>query len=335
MGESTVKYIYWELSNYCNLQCKHCFAMSSNNRSTIVNKQDLFDAIERISQRAFCNSIRFGGGEPLLVSFLPDIVDYCTRRRINVDITTNGTLISNSGIQALAEIGLRELTISVDGLQKAHDYIRGDGRFHSIEELIASLSSTNKKRLSLAFTVTCQNYLDILPFFEKFSELGVQKFYFFRYCGTNHSNLLQLTNDQLFIAEKSIQKIKMEHPQIIIIHEPLSFYPFLLTGESKQGGCNFLDGVLTINYLGDVIVCAGIPQTLGNVFSDNLDDITFKISREKAKMRDIPQSCKLCSFSSTCRGGCKASSYLRSKGYSLRDQLCYRDIALNLTNVII
>ena len=60
------KYIYWELSHYCKLRCKQCFARANNDASTIVDREVLFNAINKVAD-ANMSAIRFGGGEPLMV----------------------------------------------------------------------------------------------------------------------------------------------------------------------------------------------------------------------------------------------------------------------------
>ena len=44
------KYIYWELSHYCNLRCKQCFARANNDASTIVDREVLFNAINKVAE---------------------------------------------------------------------------------------------------------------------------------------------------------------------------------------------------------------------------------------------------------------------------------------------
>lgn len=80
------RYIYWELSNFCNLRCKHCFAEATGNEMTIASQHQIQAKIEEM--RCYDSfSVRFGGGEPLMVPYIFDLIKFCSSKNIAVDIT--------------------------------------------------------------------------------------------------------------------------------------------------------------------------------------------------------------------------------------------------------
>lgn len=320
----TPKYIYWELSTYCNLKCKHCFSESSNDVTTVVKKEKVLIKIDEMSKKSKF-SIRFGGGEPLLVPYIYEIVQFCEARDIKTAITTNGTLINEMVIERLRCSGLKELTVSIDGLEDKHNFLRGNNNYErAINAVKLALNSKNIK-VSVAFTITSYNYEDIEPFVDRMVELGVKKIYFFRYCMNSNAELLKLNAEQLYFSAKEIIRMKEKYRDIKFIYENLGFYSFLLVDNFNNNflGCNFLKDVMTVKYNGDVVVCAAISKVLGNLFTDDIHHIYNNIFAEKVDICKIPIECMTCMYSKSCRGGCKSDSYYKCGDYSYRDELCY------------
>lgn len=319
-------YIYWELSNYCNLQCKHCFAEAGTDKKTIIDESLLYSAIKKITVHNF-PAIRFGGGEPLMVPYLPRLVQFCTSLGVKTDITTNGTLISDHSLVQLHRAGLRELTISVDGLRDNHDFIRGPGNYERTHFSIVKALTYKYLPISVAFTVTSQNYYEIEDFVDTYILLGIKKFYFFRYCPNANADTLMLSQDQLCRAAEQIFRLSNKYPEVTIIHEGFSFYEHQWYDRKLvKEGCNFLNNVLTINYSGNVLVCAAIKKVLGNIYTDPVETIYRRVFQEQEQIKYIPDLCKTCVYCTSCHGGCKSYSYITYRNYSEKDILCYSNL---------
>lgn len=318
------KYIYWELSKHCNLRCKHCFAEAENNINTIVEKDRIFYKIEEMFQKNEF-SVRFGGGEPLLVSYLYDLIAFCEKRKIFTAITTNGMLLDEMVVNRLYCSGLKEVTISIDGLKDNHDFLRGKGSYEKIIRIVKSVLKQKKVKVSIAFTVTAHNYNEISLFVDVLFSLGIRKFYFFRYCTNSNAEVLELNPMQLYFATNEIEKVSEKYKGAQFVYEGLSFYPFILLDGKKEirEGCNFLKNIMTIKYNGDVVVCAAIPKVLGNIFLDEIDTLYNKIAIEKEKICKIPTECRKCKYKKECHGGCKSDSYNRYMNYLHKDKACY------------
>ena len=218
--------------------------------------------------------------------------------------------------------GLKELTISVDGLKDNHDFIRGNGNFDKVVKKINLVLKENLFDISIAFTVTSLNFYDIERFIEEFISMGIKKFYFFRYCNNSNSEILSLNSKNLLYTTEKLINITEKYKNINIIYEKSSFYPFNSLN-NKIEGCNFMNNIMTIRYNGDVIVCPAIPKVLGNIFKDNLDIIYNRILCEKNTICQIPIECHNCNYKIYCHGGCKSISYNRYKNYLHKDELCF------------
>ena len=325
MTDHSIKYIYWELSNYCNLHCLHCFAHATNKIETIVPKQNLFDAIDNLHNQHPIPAIRFGGGEPFLVDYILELIQFCTKRKIDVDVTTNGLLLTPLFVDKLSHTGLHEITVSIDGLEDTHNQIRGKQTYQKSKEAIKRLLSHVEFTVSVSFTVTRINYSEIRRFVEVFSSIGIRKFYFFRYCGNNNRNIFDLELEHLLSAANDIIYLSSHYKDYKFIHEKAGFYTFLNTGLQYCEGCNFANGIITIDYKGNVVVCAAIDKVIGNIYHEETDKLYQKIKLEQSHIKAIPQECRQCQFQLSCHGGCKAASYLKSHNYYTKDPLCLKD----------
>lgn len=317
------QYIYWELSNFCNLRCKHCFAEASGDMSSIIDQHQIQAKLEEMYTYGTF-AVRFGGGEPLMVPYLFDLIKFCDSKHIAVDITTNGTLVSDDVLGKLQNAGLRELTISLDGLEETHDVIRGAGVFQRSLDSIRKALTHEGITTSVAFTVTALNYNQIESFVEEMVNAGVRKFYFFRYCENSNSDYLLLSQRAIESVSKSIYYVSKGYKNIKFIHEEFSFYAKRWCDNIQIcEGCNFLKGVMSIDYCGNVVVCAAIHKVLGNIFNDKVSDVYRNIQIEQNSIRCVPTVCEKCNYHRECHGGCKSRSYHTDGTYRFRDDFCY------------
>ena len=113
-----------ELTNRCNLSCRHCLKREPGGRP----EQDMdLETFRRIVDQAphLRTLLPYQWGEPLLNPILYDCIAHAARRGIRVMLTTNGTLLDESASKKLIEAGLSRLTVSFDGSRDTHSALRG------------------------------------------------------------------------------------------------------------------------------------------------------------------------------------------------------------------
>ncbi len=80
------------ITERCNYHCKFCFAKYSYMEKELTKTQ-----WERIINDLIlngCQKVNFAGGEPTLIPFLPDLIQYVKKKGLFVSIISNGTGIS-------------------------------------------------------------------------------------------------------------------------------------------------------------------------------------------------------------------------------------------------
>jgi len=127
------------------------------------SSKDLSTQKEKEILRQLYNSgvcaIGFEGGEPLLRKDLPEILAYSSSLPLHTSIITNGTLLK-SRIDEIAPYISGIVFVSLDGMQKTHDLVRGvDGCFKRAVEGITA--AKDKVSITINMTVMAENFHDI------------------------------------------------------------------------------------------------------------------------------------------------------------------------------
>jgi radical SAM protein with 4Fe4S-binding SPASM domain len=161
-----LRYLFVELTQRCNLACLHCGSdCSARPRADELDTDAwvaFFDGLgARIDKTQVVLVIT--GGEPLCAPGLPKILDAIARNGFAFGMVSNGWALDQRVLDDLTEHGLHSLTLSLDGLEDTHDWLRG--REGSFARVVAAARLVAQARLPFFDVVTCANprNLDQLP----------------------------------------------------------------------------------------------------------------------------------------------------------------------------
>ena len=119
------KWLAWEVTGRCNLNCIHCRASASmTSHDTDFTTEEAKRFIDDIT--SFCSPVLvLSGGEPLLRPDLFEIAAYGTSKGLRMCIATNGTLVTDEVCGRMRESGIKIVSLSLDGSTAAvHDDFR-------------------------------------------------------------------------------------------------------------------------------------------------------------------------------------------------------------------
>src|SRR5512145_209138 len=119
------KWIAWEVTGRCNLNCIHCRASASmTSHDTDFTTDEARKLIDDIT--SFCSPVLvLSGGEPLMRPDLFEIAKYGTDKGLRMCIATNGVLVTDQVCGKMKESGIRMVSLSLDGSTAAvHDDFR-------------------------------------------------------------------------------------------------------------------------------------------------------------------------------------------------------------------
>lgn len=179
-----LNYLFWECTTRCNLHCRHCgsdcFAASRDVDMPLEDFLRAFDTIPR-EERANPFTVVLTGGEPLLRPDIAEVGRALRRRHVSWGIVSNGWFYDEAMHRKLMDAGMGTLTISLDGLAEAHDWMRGrPGSFERAERAIA-LAAAEGPRLHFD-VVTCvnrRNFQELEALYGRLQALGVPQWRIF------------------------------------------------------------------------------------------------------------------------------------------------------------
>jgi len=162
--------ISFTITNKCNLQCKMCGQWSeegyiktgSHNFGDELKIEDWKRLVDEIAKHKI-DFFLIRGGEPFLFPGIIELLEYVNSKGIPISVDTNGTALKKYA-EDIVRIGSIHLTVSVDGPEEIHDYVRGvKGSFQKIKENIALIREYEKKynkkiSTSICFTISRYNY---------------------------------------------------------------------------------------------------------------------------------------------------------------------------------
>ena len=157
------------VTNSCNLRCRMCgqWGIEGYMKTDEYEEKELpVDAwlkmVDSIPDDQF-PLILVRGGEPFRYAGMIELLTALRKRKFFVTIDTNGFLLEKYA-DAIVQSGVNNLTVSVDGPQEVHDYIRGvKGTFQKVKKGVAAIYEAREKHqkeitVGLNFTISGDNY---------------------------------------------------------------------------------------------------------------------------------------------------------------------------------
>jgi radical SAM family uncharacterized protein len=158
-----------KLTYNCNLKCKMCPFWKRSSQDLSLEKEK---AILRQIYDSGVFGIAFEGGEPLLRKDLVEILAYSRSLPLHTSLITNGTLLK-SRIDEIAPYINGVVYVSLDGLEKTHDMIRGvSGCFKKAEQGINA--AKQKVPVTINTTIMAENLHEIEDVVRLAKEMGVR-----------------------------------------------------------------------------------------------------------------------------------------------------------------
>lgn len=164
----SLRYLELQITDKCNLRCKHCYIDKKNsNELSIKQIRNILKEFEKIQGLR----VLITGGEPLLHRKFDEINKILPQFQIRKVLFTNGILLNK---KILENLNVHEIQISIDGLEKSHDSLRGKGTF---KKSIAAAKLASKKGfdVSISTMVHAKNLNDFDKMKKLFKKLNIKE----------------------------------------------------------------------------------------------------------------------------------------------------------------
>ena len=200
-----LRYLFFELTDRCNLNCIHCGSKCTGTNSTYLEYSVIEKTLRGVADRYNPAEIMIciTGGEPFLHPDIYRIISFSRSLGFPVGITSNGTLIGAKQAKMLKQAGLNTITVSIDGIGDVHDSFRGSpNAFAKAVEGCRHLKAAGIEPQAL--TVVHRNNFFQLE--EIFDFLAAEKFYSWRLVNMDPIGRAALQN-QLLLDGKDLRRL--------------------------------------------------------------------------------------------------------------------------------
>jgi radical SAM protein with 4Fe4S-binding SPASM domain len=153
-----LRYLFWESTLRCNLNCLHCGSdcvRDDSTQSREIAGELVRRELQSIAKHYPPENCTFAiiGGEPLLREEIVDVGAYSAELGFTWGITTNGMLLSRTMIKRLKQASLRTISVSLDGIEEDHDTLRNCKGSHVT--VTAAIRNLLEDRFFKKFDVIC------------------------------------------------------------------------------------------------------------------------------------------------------------------------------------
>jgi heme b synthase len=339
------KWIAWEVTRRCNLNCIHCRSSSA----MVVEKHPDFSTgeayriIDDISSYAK-PVVVLSGGEPLLRKDIFDIAQYGTEKGLRMCLATNGTLVTEEICEKIKKSGIRIISLSLDGAsEETHDDFRKEKGAFAGTINAAKLFKKHGIEFIINSSFTKRNQKEIPKVYKLAKELGATAWYMFMIVPTGRGeeimNELISKEDYEELLEWHYHMEKKEKDMLVRPTCAPHYYRVVLQQAKEEGekyerrslkfstggakGCIAGQLIALIDVDGNVLPCSYFPKFAGNVREKSFKEIWEKseLFKELRDFKKYKNRCGACEFINVC-GGCRARAYSVYGDYLEEEPFC-------------
>ncbi|NDV82173.1 TIGR04133 family radical SAM/SPASM protein [Bacteroides sp. 51] len=314
-----LRQLFWECTLKCNINCKHCGSdCKSIPHCKDMPAEDFLRVIDSITPHVNPHnlSIIITGGEPLVRNDLEKVGLELYRRGYPWGIVSNGLLLTRERLDKLMAAGLHAITISLDGFEEDHNWLRGHSNSYlRASEAIKMLVHEPELEWDVVTCVNRRNYHSLPEMKKYLYKIGVRNWRVFTIFpigrAAQHPEF-QLTNEEFTGLMEFIKDTRKE--KSIDLQYACEGFLGKYEGEVREHFYSCIAGINVASILSDgsISACLSVRSDYhqGNIYQDDFMDIwnnRFQVYRNRDWMKK--DDC----------GECKLFRYCEGNGMHLRD----------------
>jgi heme b synthase len=342
--EFEVKWLAWEITGRCNLNCIHC--RSSSDMGSDQGDFSLEEAKTFIDElTSFATPVVvLSGGEPLMREDVFDIAAYGTSKGLRMAMATNGALVNDEICDKIKASGIRIVSLSLDGsTAEIHDDFRQQpGAFESTLRA-AEYFRKHGIEFIVNSSFTKRNQDDIPNCYKLAKEIGATAWYMFMIVpmGRGEELLAELVSKEDYDhILKWHFEMELEEKEMLVRPTCAPHYYRIVQQEAKAKGLDFkrrnlkfgtgggkgciaAQSIAFIGSRGDVQPCSYFPQSAGNVKKQHFKEIweESQLFQDMRSFKDYKGRCGSCEYLGVC-GGCRARALAITDDYMEEEPFC-------------
>lgn len=339
--------LFIETTKACDYACRHCRAESQLEPSPDeLDAERIIDVIDYVkNEMKPIPEIIFTGGNIVMKRGIEDIIAHTSESGIPFAVSPAGSpLVTGSFLTFLHDHGVSSISLSIDGMNNTHDWLRKMNGSFDLTSSIARKAIKLGIEVQINTTVFKRNIAELTEIAYAVKELGASAWEVFfliqmgrgtQIVPVGKSEYMQINSWLADLSGYGLNVRTVESPIFRVIKSVRKLQPELVTGdlynnltsgtqelfgtqtgedgekrqaEAKPGGK--FRGTLFISYNGDVFPNGFTPVRLGNVTSESLANILGR-NTELLNSREsgmIEGKCGKCNFTKIC-GGSRARAF--------------------------
>jgi MoaA/NifB/PqqE/SkfB family radical SAM enzyme len=287
-------FVAWQLTNRCGARCLACCEESGPDRAWAYElaRDESLDVARRIVS-AGIHYVAFGGGEPLGVPHVWDILELLVGGGVAVRIESDGYHLDDSAAERLAALVVQCVQISVDGASAAtHERLRPGSRFKDAIGAIERLVRRGRPP-DMVFVPSRSNLEEAVAAYELAAKLGCAGFVTgpMMRLGRAAANWESLACSETG-WRRTVQALKARQ-QTLDNGPRLSVYPWDILEEMKRR-LESPQAMLLIVPDGKVKLLNALPFTPADLRRHSLDEAwqAYRLAWRLPRVRDFIAACR-------------------------------------------
>ncbi len=328
--------LQWHITERCNLRCKHCYQHEYDSieldYSVLIQFLEQFisfiTSLRKLKKHKIPAHITVTGGEPFIRADFIDLLQKFAQHRFlfSFGILSNGLLINNQIINELIKTKPAYIQFSIEGNEKTHDSIRGQGNYAKTKAVLKKLHKAGIRTL-ISFTAHKQNFKDFNSVAKLARKTNTSRLWADRLIPIGTGEQLQILSPEetdnffsIMYKEKKRRPFFSPYKTEIAMHRALQFQK----SDEHPYHCTAGESLLTINANGDLLPCRRMPIKVGNLQNNTIETLYQNSPLLKALRNPVNTStaCNRCLYKDLCRGGLKCLSYATTGNPFIRDPGC-------------
>lgn len=258
--------IMWEITDFCPLDCKHCYLESKSN---VVCDLKNIDKILNIIDISGTFQVQLTCGEALTHPHFEYILNNLIDRGIIVSISTSGMILNDSIVKCLCrlkEVAGSFVRVSLDGSEKSHNFIRNNDK--SYQRAIQFIKEMVKNEIDcqIGTVITNQSEKEIEELVCLAKNLGVSLIEIGLIISVGNSIKNNIVSSvELYKYKEFLKMLSSKYSD--------ENFAVKFPCESKQKNCGAGSKILTIKANVDIAPCPTANLVLGNLNQKSIKEI--------------------------------------------------------------
>jgi len=239
----------------CNLRCRHCCQADY----TKIMSTSKVKHILKILYKAKVFEIVLVGGEIFLHSDILKIISLsCEKYNFATTLITNGTLLNEKLIKRLSKFKNRlAFVVSLEGVGKYNDKIRGKGVFKKVDKTIKLLKKYGLY-VEISSTINAENINHYQKLIEYSKKMGVPcNFNLFKPCKKTQTSLIIEPYRYFKFVEDLFRQRKLYNIDVGLTNAAIVAE---IAGSKPRNECRATLSGLTINVEGKMVPCPFLDE---------------------------------------------------------------------------